>query len=76
MSGGQPGDDWDWTPASGAPGELFTPEGQIKATGVFWRNWIKRVRQTPEQRSMVHIGLYIVVGALGFIVLAIALSAI
>ena len=75
-SGGWQNDDWDWTPATGQPGELYTPEGKIKASRVFWRNLRNRDRSTPEQRSMMRIGGYIVVGSLGFIVLAIAISAI
>ena len=75
MSGGWQNDDWDWTPASGAPGELYTPEGRIKASGAFWRNLTRRAHTTPEQQSMVRIGSYLVVGVIGFIVLAVLISA-
>ncbi|HNJ97319.1 MAG TPA: hypothetical protein PLV13_04305 [Ilumatobacteraceae bacterium] len=76
MNGGWQNDDWDWTPAKGAPGELFTPEGQIKATGAFWRNLTHRTHTTPEQRSMMRIGTYLIVGVVGFIALAIIISAV
>ena len=75
-SGGWQNDDWDWTTATEQHGKLYTPEGQIKASGVFWRNLRNRDHSTPEQRAMMRVGGYIVVGALGFVVLAIVISAV
>lgn len=76
MNGGWQNDDWDWTPASGSRGESYTPELQTKATGVFWRNRAERTGSVPEQRSMMRIGSYVMVGAAGFVVLAASLSVI
>ena len=66
MNGGHPDDSWQ--PATSSPGELYTPEGSIRATGNFWRN-LKRGRRTREQRAMVRTGGWIVLIGIPVIVL-------
>jgi hypothetical protein len=47
------GDESEWSPATSRPGELFTIEGRIRATGAFWRNAKRNdPRSLPYRRSM------------------------
>ncbi|CAB4363111.1 MAG: hypothetical protein F2681_06805 [Actinobacteria bacterium] len=71
MNGGQHrlGDD-DWQPATSAPGELYTPEGQIKAMGAFARGATNRNPRTRAyQRSMARTAAAVM--AIGIAVIAI-----
>lgn len=69
----EPNDELDWQPATSRPGELFTVEGRIRATGAAARNLANddpRLRRF--QWSMVKTGLAI----LGFGLAAIVLVAV
>ena len=58
-----------WTPATSRPGELYTVEGRIRATGAFARGLRNRdPRGTAYRRSMRRM-------ALGFLLTAAALVA-
>lgn len=63
----------DWSAATSRPGEIYTVEGRIRATGTFWRN-AKRgdPRLRPYRRAMW--GMSLVFGTL--IVVAVAISAV
>ena len=68
----EPTDPDDWQPATSRPGELFTIEGQIRASGVFLRglkNHDPRLR--PYRRSMWRTGLAIMAAG-GLVIAAIA----
>jgi hypothetical protein len=68
----EPNDELDWQPATSRPGELFTVEGRIRATGAAARNLANddpRLRRF--QWSMVKTGLAV----LGFGLAAIVLVA-
>ena len=62
------GDD-EWSPATSAPGEIFTPEGQIKQAGAFARG-LKNddPRAKAYRRSMMKPGLVIVGLAVGLMI--------
>ena len=69
----EPNDELDWQPATSRPGELFTVEGRIRATGAAARNLANddpRLRRF--QWSMVKTGLAV----LGFGLAAIVLVAV
>ena len=69
----EPNDELDWQPATSRPGELFTVEGRIRATGAAARNLANddpRLRRF--QWSMVKTGLAV----LGFGLAAIILVAV
>ena len=68
MSGGH--DDDTWQPATSAPGELYTPEGQIRAAGSFWRGLRRDDPGTRHYRRSMYRP------ALAFIGLAVAFVAI
>ncbi len=66
------GDDGEWTPAFSEPGEIFTPEGQIKQAGAFARGLINHdPRVKPYRHEMwrtafaiigIGIALIVVIG--------------
>lgn len=56
----EPSDPNDWQPATSRPGELFTIEGRIRATGAFARGARnKDPRLRDYRRSMWRAALYI-----------------
>lgn len=66
----EPNDELDWQPATSRPGELFTVEGRIRATGAAARNLANddpRLRRF--QWSMVKTGLAVLGFGLATIVL-------
>jgi len=66
-------DPGDWQPATSAPGELYTPEGQIKAVGAFARGLKDpNPRRRRYRNSMIRTGLAIA-GVAVLLVVAIAL---
>jgi hypothetical protein len=75
MNGGHPDDDWQ--PATSAPGELFTPEGQIRAARSFWRGMrrndpgTRRYRRSMYGPALVFIGI-----GIAFVVIASVLQAV
>jgi hypothetical protein len=62
----------DWQPATSEPGELFTPEGRIRAAGAFARGLQSRdPRLVAYRRSMRRVGAAIVaVGGFAAVVAA------
>lgn len=75
MNGGN--DDDSWQPATSAPGELYTPEGQIRAAASIsrgFRNNDPRIR--PYRRSMNRPALAFVGLAIAFAVIVTVLQAI
>jgi hypothetical protein len=47
----------DWQPATSEPGELFTPEGRIRAAGALGRGLQNRdPRLKAYRRSMMRVG--------------------
>lgn len=68
--------DQDWQPNTANPGEMYTPEGQIKAWGAFargLRNDDPRARR--YRRSMQRTGLLIVGFVIALIVLVSVITA-
>jgi hypothetical protein len=64
----------DWQPATSEPGELFTPEGRIRAAGAFGRGLQNRdPRLKAYRRSMMRVGGIVV--AIGAAIAVIALVA-
>lgn len=68
-----PQDDRDWEPGTSLPGEIYTVEGRIKATGAFARN-LKNSdpRYTAYKRGMWKItagllGLVVVIFVVAFL---------
>jgi hypothetical protein len=66
----EPNDELDWQPATSRPGELFTVEGRIRATGAAARNLANAdPRLRRFQWSMVKTGLAVLGIGLAAIVL-------
>jgi len=65
----------DWQPATSEPGELFTPEGRIRAAGAFGRGLQNRdPRRKAYRRSMMGVGgIVIVIGGVIALVAALLL---
>lgn len=73
----EPNDELDWQPATSLPGEIYTVEGRIRATGVMARNLANddpRLRRF--QRSMVKTGLAVLGIGLAAIVLVAVIASI
>jgi hypothetical protein len=69
----EPADERDWQPATSRPGEMFTVEGRIRATGVMARN-LKNddPRLRRYQWSMVKTGLSVLgLGILAVVVVSV-----
>lgn len=68
-------DQFDWQPATSAPGEIFTPEGRIRSAGVFARGMVDHdPRLRGYRRSMWRTGLtFVAVGLVVAIVLIVIL---
>jgi len=75
MNGG-PHDD-DWQPATSKPGELYTPEGQIRAAGAFARGLVRGdTRNSAYRRSMMRSAAMVIAMAIGLIVVIALVSAV
>lgn len=75
MNGGQQHDDWQ--PATSKPGELYTPEGQIRAAGAFARGLVRGdSRNRAYRRSMVRSALMVVAMGVALIVVIALVSAV
>ncbi len=73
----QHGDDGEWTPAFSEPGEIFTPEGQIKQAGAFARGLTNQdPRLKPYRRQMWATAFGIIGVGIALIALAAVLTAI
>jgi hypothetical protein len=71
----EPKDD-DWQPAVSAPGEMYTPEGRIRATGIMARN-LKNddPRLRSYQKSMLKTGAAVLgIGLLAMVIVAVIAS--
>jgi hypothetical protein len=59
-----------WQPATSLPGELYTPEGQIKATGAFVRGLrnrdprLREYRRSMRSTALAFIGIAAVIVAM------------
>lgn len=70
-----PHDPNDWQPATSQPGELYTPEGQIRSTRNFVSGLVsKDPRRKAYRRQMIRISLMFVALAVVVVILAIALG--
>jgi hypothetical protein len=61
------GDENEWSSATSAPGEIFTPEGQIKQAGDFARglaNKDPRAKAYRRQMAFGFVAIVILVNAL------------
>ena len=66
-----------WQPATSRPGELYTPEGQIRSTRNFVQGLTsKDPRQKAYRRPMQRAALFMIAGALAFVGLVILLQAV
>lgn len=68
---------FEWTPATSAPGELYTVEGRIEAVGAFTRglkNDDPRLR--PYRRQMWRSGLLVLAFGVAALAVAVVLTAI
>ena len=73
----EPSDENDWSPATSRPGEIFTVEGQIRATGTLARGLKNRdPRGRAYRRSMQRVALWCVASAVGVVVIVGLVSAI
>ena len=72
-----PRDPDDWQPATSQPGELYTPEGQIKSTRSFASGlFSKDPRRKALRRSTLRTSLSIVVIGLAVVALVVLLQAV
>ena len=73
----EPAEPDDWQPATSAPGELYTFEGQMRSVGAFVRGRknddprVEHYRGSMQRTAWTFVGI-----ALGVVVLTIALSAV
>ena len=73
----EPSDENDWSPATSRPGEIFTVEGQIRATGTLARGLKNRdPRGRAYRRSMQRVALWCVATAVALVVVAALVSTI
>jgi hypothetical protein len=73
----EPDDPLDWSPATSKPGEVYTPEGQIKSAGAFARGLTNHdPRARKYQRSMMRPGLYVLALAVAFVAAVVLLTAV
>lgn len=72
----EPNDELDWQPATSRPGELFTVEGRIRATGAAARNLANAdPRLRRFQWSMVKTGLAVLgIGLAAIVLVAVVAS--
>ncbi len=78
MSGGhQNTHDDDWQPATSAPGELYTPEGQIRMTEAFWRGLTRGdPRNRSYRRDMMRSAAMVIAMAIALVVVIALVSAV
>ena len=70
------GADDDWQPATSHPGELYTPEGQIRSTRNFVEGLMsKDPRHKAYRRPMQRAALLIVAFAVVFVAVVVLLQA-
>ena len=75
MNGGHQNDDWQ--PATSAPGELYTPEGQIRAAGAFARGITRGdSRNRAYRRSMMRSAAMVIAMGVALIVVIAVISAV
>ena len=68
--------DDDWQPATSAPGELYTPAGQIRSTRNFVRGLVdKDPRQKAYRRPMQRAAALVVAIAVGLVLIVVLLQA-
>ena len=66
-----------WQPATSRPGELYTPEGQIRSTRNFVEGLVsKDPRQKAYRRPMQRAALLVVSIAISFVVVVVILRAV
>ena len=77
MAPGDSRDPDDWQPATSRPGELYTPEGQIRSTRNFAAGLFSRdPRRKALRRSMQRTALFILAIGLGVVVGVVFLQAV
>ena len=79
MSGGQHHGHQDdgWQPATSAPGELYTFEGQMRAQRAFWRGLVRGDRRNRAyRRSMARSAAMVLAVGVGLIVAIALVSAV
>ena len=70
------GDENEWSSATSAPGEVFTPEGQIKQAGDFARGLTnKDPRAKAYRRQRMKPGLVIIGLAFAFVAIVVLVNA-
>ena len=73
----EPAHENDWSPATSRPGEMYTVEGRIRATGALARGLKNRdPRGRAYRRSMQRVALWCVASAVGVVVIVGLVSAI
>jgi hypothetical protein len=72
---GDPRDSNEWQPATSRPGEVFTPEGQVRSAGAFARGLAHSdPRLRAYRRSMWRTAIaFIAIGVAAVVVLALIL---
>lgn len=77
MSGGHQNTHDDWQPATSAPGELYTPEGQIRMTEAFWRGLTRGdPRNRSYRRDMMRSAAMVIAMAIAVVVVIALVSAV
>jgi hypothetical protein len=72
----EPADPNDWQPATSRPGELFTPEGQVRSVGAFARGLRSRDPRLREyRRSMRRVAFAFLGGLVAAFAVVIAVAA-
>jgi hypothetical protein len=72
----EPSDENDWSPTTSRPGEMFTVEGRIRATGVLaWGLKHRDPRGRAYRRSMYRVGLWCLASMAVVVVVAALVSA-
>ena len=66
----------DWQPATSAPGELYTPAGQIRSARNFAQGlFSKDPRRKAYRRPMQRVALLVIAIAVGFVLVVVLLQA-
>jgi hypothetical protein len=77
MAPGDSPDPDDWQPATSRPGELYTPEGQIRSTRNFASGlFSKDPRRKALRRSMQRTALSILAIGFGLVAIVVILQAV
>jgi hypothetical protein len=62
--------DEEWQPATSEPGQVYTPEGQIKAVGAFMRGLHDpNPRVAVYRRAGIRMGLMVMAGGIALVAL-------